>query len=90
MTDGVAWSEAAIAIAAIVFLGSVIAVVVWQLLATWRARMTGQDREAYRKLAERATEAQERSASGLEQAVAELGEVRERTSELERMLKEVE
>jgi type VI protein secretion system component VasK len=76
------WSEAAIAIAGIALVGSVIVIAVWQLLATWRARMAGSRESAYRKLAEEATEAQRRIAD-------ELSELRARTQELERMLKEV-
>lgn len=87
--NGTAWSDAAIAIAGIALVGGIAVVVVWQLLATWRARMTGQDREAYRRLAEQATEAQAGTAAGLEKAVAELRRLGERTAELERMLKEV-
>jgi hypothetical protein len=38
-TDG--WPEAAVAIAAIALVASVVNVAVWQLLATWRKRMAG-------------------------------------------------
>ena len=46
------WPEAAIAIAGIALVASVSVVVVWQALATWRARMTVTREEAYRRLAE--------------------------------------
>lgn len=46
------WPEAAIAIAGVALVASVAVVVVWQLLATWRTRMTVTGDEEYRALAE--------------------------------------
>ena len=46
------WPEAAVAIAGIALVGSVIVVVVWQALATWRTRIAVAREEAYRRLAE--------------------------------------
>lgn len=46
------WPEAAVAIAGIALVGSVIAVVVWQALATWRTRIAVAREAAYRELAE--------------------------------------
>jgi hypothetical protein len=71
------WPEAAIAIAGIALVGSVIIVAVWQLLATWRTRMLESRETDYRKLAEQALEAQTRTAAGLEQVLAELRRLRE-------------
>jgi Tfp pilus assembly protein PilO len=84
------WPEAAVAIAGIGLVIAVVVVVVVQIFATARARMSVQREEAYRKLAEQAGDAQERTAVALEKAVAELNGLRERTGELERVLKEVE
>lgn len=64
--------EPAIAVAGIALVDSVIVVVVWEPLATWRARLSGWQETSYRKLAEQAAEAQARTATRLEQAVAEL------------------
>ena len=72
------WPEAAIAIAGIALVGSVIIVAVWQLLATWRTRMVGSRQTEYRRLAEQSLEAQARTAAGLEQVLAELRSLRER------------
>ena len=47
------WPEAAIAIAGVALVGSVVVVVVWQALATWRARIAVTREEQYRALAER-------------------------------------
>ena len=49
------WPEAAIAIAGVALVGSVAVVVVWQLLATWRTRMSVTGDEQYRALAEQTT-----------------------------------
>jgi hypothetical protein len=46
------WPDAAIAIAGTVLVGSVAVVVIWQALATWRARITVTREEAHRKLAD--------------------------------------
>ena len=46
------WPEAAVAIAGIALVGGVIAVVIWQALATWRTRIAVAREEAYRRLAE--------------------------------------
>lgn len=47
------WPDAAVAIAGVALVGSVAVVVVWQALATWRARIAVAREEAYRRLAER-------------------------------------
>ena len=72
------WPEAAIAIAGIALVGSVIIAAVWQLLATWRARMLGSREAEYRKLTEQSLETQARTAAALEEILAELRRVRER------------
>jgi hypothetical protein len=46
------WPEAAVAIAGVALVASVAVVVVWQALATWRARIAVTREEAYRRLAE--------------------------------------
>lgn len=89
MTDSTSWPEAAIAIFGILFVTTVITVVVWQIFGTWRARMSVAREAAYRQLAEEATAVQRRMTETLERAAGELSELRVRTTELERMLKEV-
>lgn len=83
------WPDAAVAIAGVTFAGSVIVVVVWQLMATWRARMGGTQALELRRIAEDASAAQSRTAVGIEQTLAELRSVDQRMGELERVLKEV-
>ena len=46
------WPEAAVAIAGIALIGAVAVVVIWQALATWRARIAVTREQAYRELAE--------------------------------------
>lgn len=72
------WPEAAIAIAGIALVTSVTIVAVWQGFVTWRARMAGSQVAEYRRLAEEATAAQERTAADLEQVLVELRSLRER------------
>lgn len=84
------WPEAAIAIAGIAFVAVVISVVAWQIFSTGRTGLSAKREQAYRKTAEESAEAQRRTADQLEKATAELAELRRQTSELERMLKEVE
>ena len=83
------WAEASIAIAGIVFVMVVASVLIWQIFSTGRTGLSAKRENAYRKLAEESTEAQERTADTLEKAVAELADLRGRTAELERMLKDV-
>lgn len=61
----------------------ILVVVIWQLFATRRAHAALTRDEAYKKLAEQATEAQRKSAE-------DLADLRERVIRIEKMLKEVE
>jgi hypothetical protein len=76
--------------AAMTFTGVIVVVVIVQLAATWRARASAAREEAYRRLAEESTQAQQRTAQQLAQVLAELAALQERTSQLQRVLKEVE
>lgn len=83
------WADASIAIAGIVFVTVVASVLIWQIFSTGRTGLSAKRENAYQRLAEEATEAQKRTAATLEQAVAELSDLGLRTSELERLLKDV-
>jgi hypothetical protein len=89
VADTTSWPEAAIAIFGILLVTTIASVAIWQVFGTWRARMSVAREAAYRQLAEEATSVQRRVAEGLERATAELSELRTRTTELERLLKEV-
>lgn len=84
------WPDAIIAVAGIALVAVVIAVVVWQIAGTWRARMLAGREEAYRKLAEEAAESQQAVQRQLTSTANDLADVRERIAEIERVLKQVE
>jgi hypothetical protein len=46
------WPEAAVAISGVALVASVTVVLIWQALATWRARIAVAREQAYRTLAE--------------------------------------
>jgi hypothetical protein len=83
------WADAAIAIAGIAFITIVISVLVWQIFATGRTGLSAKRENAYQRLAEESAEAQNRTAAALETTATELADLRARTSELERLLKDV-
>jgi hypothetical protein len=83
------WQEALMGATAFVFTGAIVVVVIIQVAATWRARMSVTREEAYRSLVEQATNAQQETARQLAAATNELAAIRERTTALERVLKEV-
>lgn len=72
VTETQNWPEAAIAIAGMVLVGSVIVIVVWQTMATWRTRNSESRETDYRELAEDCADAQRRTAAALEQLLREL------------------
>ncbi|MGH3090936.1 MAG: hypothetical protein ACRDOG_01205 [Gaiellaceae bacterium] len=84
------WADASIAIAGVAFVTIVISIVVWQIFATGRTGISAKRENAYRKLAEESAEAQRRTADQLEKTTSELAQLRRQTTELERVLKEVE
>lgn len=87
--DEFSWALASIAVTMFVMVGVVIAVAIWQGMATWRARMSIAREEAYRKLAEDNVTTNNRTADLLAGMKNDLADLRTRTAELERLLKEV-
>lgn len=83
------WADASIAIAGVAFVTVVASVLIWQIFATGRTGLSAKRENAYQKLAEESAEAQNRTAAGLEKTAAELADLRGRTAELERLLKDV-
>lgn len=71
-------------------LAVIIIVVVWQGLATYRARATVAREEAYRKLAEQVTGALQKTSDQQQQIAAELGDLRGHVATIEKILREVE
>lgn len=90
MMAATSWPEAAVAIAGVVLVLAVSVAVIAAVASTLQARMSVQREVAYRKLAEDSAAAQNRTADELQRAVSELGELRSRTGELERLIKTVE
>ncbi len=84
------WPEALTGAAAILFFTAIMVVLIVQVGATWRARMSVAREDAYRRLAEQATAAEQESARRLGQIETALTGVREQTRELRRLLREVE
>jgi hypothetical protein len=91
---GMNWPEAvmiATAILAVFATGTaVLVVLIWQGLGVWRARMVMAREAAYQRLAENMAASQETTLAELRKAAADIAEMKQRTAELERMLKEVE
>jgi hypothetical protein len=84
------WPDAAVAIAGISLVIIIAVALIAAVASTIRARMSVQRETAYRQLADDSIAAQNRTSDQLERAIAELGELRTRTGELERLLKTVE
>jgi hypothetical protein len=84
------WQEAVMGASGMAFTGVIVVVVIVQLAATWRARASVAREEAYRRLAEEASQAHQRTAQQLDQVLVELAALQERMGQLQRVLKEVE
>ena len=87
--SGTDWPEAMIAIGGITMITVITAVAIWQVLASWRARMSVAREEAYRKLADESTETQKRMVDQQETMVTDIASLRTKVNEIERLLKEV-
>ena len=67
----------------------IIVVVLWQGFATYRARATIAREEAYRKLAEQATSAIQKTAEDQQKIAEGVDELRARVAAIEKMLRDV-
>ena len=83
------WPDAMIASFGIVFVTVVVAVALWQAFGTGRTAISTKGEKGYRSLAEEATKSQAKTAAALEGLTTEVSELRARTEELEKLLKEV-
>ena len=91
--DGFSQREADVVMMAI-FMGSVLAtivgsVLVWQLVGAWRTRMAVGREQAYQELVDEMAKSQRRTDTNLQRVLDEMVDLRNRTAEIERMLKEV-
>ena len=82
-------SVTAIAIVTVILLIGVTGIVACVWLWAWRGRKSVDQDAAYQHLAEEMADTQRRTAFELGQIAEDLGDVRGRVIELERMLKEV-
>jgi hypothetical protein len=89
-SEGPTWTQAFFVLGALTILVTAGIIVVWQAFVTWRSRMSIAREEAYRNLAEQVTQAQSKTSECLEKASADLSDLRQRMSEVERILKEVD
>ena len=85
--------EAEVAMTAI-FMGSVLvtivaSVLVWQLVGAWRTRMAVGREHAYQELVDEMAKSQRRTDTNLQRVLDEMVDLRNRTAEIERILKEV-
>jgi Tfp pilus assembly protein PilN len=92
-TDGLSEREAEVAMTAI-FMGAVLitivgSVLVWQLVGAWRTRMAVGREHAYQELVDEMAKSQRRTDTNLQRVLDEMVDLRNRTAEIERMLKEV-
>lgn len=85
--------ETWIAVAAIISvftLATVVgAILIWQIGGTVRARASVAREEAYKRLAQESSDAQHRSAATLDALHRDVADIKQRTVEIERMMKEV-
>jgi hypothetical protein len=83
------WPQAIIAMGVFTMITAVVVTFILGAVASWKARLLAAREDAYRRLAEEANALQRDTQQALERTATELGELRVRTAELERMLKEV-
>jgi len=88
------WGSVILVVGIIALVGAIIAMVLWQGMKLAQTRIASrtaiaQD-EAYRTLAAQATAAQQKTADEQGRIAQELSNLRARTGELERLLKQVE
>jgi hypothetical protein len=68
----------------------VLVVLVWQGLATYRAKVNIQREETYRKLAEKVAETEEKSVETQQKTIEVLDDMRTRLISIEKMLRDIE
>jgi hypothetical protein len=87
--SGTDWPEAMIAVGGIAMITVITAVAIWQVLASWRARMSIAREDAYRKLAEENLSAQTRLVVQQQRIADDVTSINERVAGIEKLLKDV-
>lgn len=88
--NGTEWPEAMIATAGVLMVTAIIVIVIWQIAASWRARVSVERETAYRELAGQSATLQEQLLAEQQRVASELGDVKTRVENIERILREVE
>ncbi|MGA8114428.1 MAG: hypothetical protein WCA46_12245 [Actinocatenispora sp.] len=88
--SGHAWAEVAGAIGLSVLTTTVLTVTIWQLAATWRAKILLARENEYRKLAQTSLLVQEATERRLAEIDERLARTQSRVETVERILREVE
>jgi hypothetical protein len=84
------WPDAFVAVGGTLMITVVLGVAIWQVMASWRARMSIAREDAYRQLAETTASAQTRLADQQQEIVISLATLRDRVGRIEKVLQEVE
>ena len=83
------WPEAAIVVGGITMVTVITAIAIWQVLTSWRAKMSIAREEAYRTLAEQTAKADARIAEQQERTADNLKSISDRLTGIEKVLREV-
>ena len=84
------WPDAAIAIAGIALVTTVVTVLTWQIFATGRIGLGARRERGYQKLVEELAAVQRETTAELQKANDALAQLRAQTRELDQALKEVD
>ncbi len=93
LSESLTSEEVPVAITFLAAVGVLVTVVagilLWQLLGAWRTRMVVGREHAYQELVDEMAKSQRRTDINLQRVLDELVDLRNRTAEIERVLKEV-
>ncbi|TDB78011.1 hypothetical protein E1264_37085 [Actinomadura sp. KC216] len=73
-----------------IVVGAVAIVLIWQVFATWRAKVQLAREEAYRKLAERSITTEMETREDLLRISESLADLQKRMTSIERVMREIE
>ncbi|TDD28696.1 hypothetical protein E1287_32285 [Actinomadura sp. KC06] len=73
-----------------IVIGAVAIVLIWQVFATWRAKVQLAREDAYRKLAERSVTAEMETREDLLRISENLADLQKRMTSIEKVMREIE
>jgi len=88
-SDSVTWPEATVAVGGIALVTAIVVVAIWQVFASWRARMSVAREDAYRKLAEDSAGSQHRMVEQQEAMATDIASLKSKVDGIEKLLREV-